>query len=77
MRKVNDLSLIFIDFYVAVLTPHLSSNVTLLQLSENINSLSDLWHIYKCHTQRDIDRHQVFEAYFYIYIYIRRSYRKS
>jgi hypothetical protein len=36
MRKVNGVSLIFIDFYVPVLTPHLSSNITSLLLSENI-----------------------------------------
>jgi hypothetical protein len=36
MRKVDGLSLIFIDFYVPVLTPRLSSTETSLQLSANI-----------------------------------------
>jgi hypothetical protein len=36
IRKVDDLSLIFIDFYVPALTPHLNSSETSLQLSENI-----------------------------------------
>jgi hypothetical protein len=36
MRKVDGASLIFIDFYVPVLTPHLNSSETSLQLSENI-----------------------------------------
>jgi hypothetical protein len=34
MRKVDGLSLIFIDFYVPVLIPHLNSTETSLQLSE-------------------------------------------
>jgi hypothetical protein len=37
MRKVGDLSLIFIDFYVSALTPRLNGTETSLQLSENIN----------------------------------------
>jgi hypothetical protein len=36
MRKVDGLSLIFIDFYVAAFTPRLNSTETSLQLSENI-----------------------------------------
>jgi hypothetical protein len=36
MRKVDGLSLIFSDLYVQVLTPHLNSTETTLQLSENI-----------------------------------------
>jgi hypothetical protein len=43
-RKVDCLSLIFIDFYVPVLTPRLYSNETSLQLSEN--HLCSLSHIY-------------------------------
>jgi hypothetical protein len=35
MGKVDGLSLIIIDFYVPMLTPHLSSTETSLQLSEN------------------------------------------
>jgi hypothetical protein len=35
MRKVDGLSLIFIDFYVPALTPRLNSTETSLQLSEN------------------------------------------
>jgi hypothetical protein len=37
MRKVDGLSLIFIDFYVPALTPRVNSTETSLQLSENIN----------------------------------------
>jgi hypothetical protein len=36
MRKVDDLSRIFIDFYVPLLTPRLNSTETSLQLSENV-----------------------------------------
>jgi hypothetical protein len=36
MRKVDVLSLIFIDIYVPVHTPRLNSTETSLQLSENI-----------------------------------------
>jgi hypothetical protein len=36
LRKVDGLSLIFIDFYVPALTPRLNSTETSLQLSENI-----------------------------------------
>jgi hypothetical protein len=36
MRKVDGLSLIFINFNVPVLTAHLNSIETLLQLSENV-----------------------------------------
>jgi hypothetical protein len=35
MRKVDGLSLIFIGFYVPVLTPRLNNTETLFQLSEN------------------------------------------
>jgi hypothetical protein len=47
MRKVDGLSLIFIDFYVQVLTPRVNSNETLLQLSGNI-TLFTVSHIYTC-----------------------------
>jgi hypothetical protein len=36
MRKVNGLSLIFIDFYVTALTPRLNITEPSLQLSENV-----------------------------------------
>jgi hypothetical protein len=36
MRKIDGMSLIFIDFYVPALTPRLNSAETSLQLSENI-----------------------------------------
>jgi hypothetical protein len=36
MRKVDNLSPIFIDFYVSALTPRLNGTETSLQLSENI-----------------------------------------
>jgi hypothetical protein len=36
MRKVDGLSLSFIDFYIPVLTPRLNSTETSLQPSENI-----------------------------------------
>jgi hypothetical protein len=36
MRRVYDLSLIFIDIYVPAHTPRLNSTETSLQLSENI-----------------------------------------
>jgi hypothetical protein len=38
MRNVDGLSLIFIDFYIAALTPRLNSTETSLQLSENVTS---------------------------------------
>jgi hypothetical protein len=41
MRKVNGLSLIFIDFYVPALTPCLNSTEILLLLSENIILFAD------------------------------------
>jgi hypothetical protein len=46
MRKADELSLIFFDFYVPVLTPCLYSTETLLQLSENIPvfAVRTLWH---------------------------------
>jgi hypothetical protein len=37
MRKVDGLSLIFIDFYAPALTPRDNSKETSLQLSENIS----------------------------------------
>jgi hypothetical protein len=37
MRKVDSLSLIFIDFYVPALTPRINMTETSLQLSENIS----------------------------------------
>jgi hypothetical protein len=36
MRKVGGLRLIFVDFYIPVLTPLLNITETSLQLSENI-----------------------------------------
>jgi hypothetical protein len=36
MREGDDLSLVFIDFYVPAFTPRLNSTETSLQLSENI-----------------------------------------
>jgi hypothetical protein len=36
MRKVDGLSLIYVDFYVPVPTPRLNNTETSLQLSENI-----------------------------------------
>jgi hypothetical protein len=36
MRRVDDLSLIFIDIYVPALTPRLNSTETSLQRSENM-----------------------------------------
>jgi hypothetical protein len=42
MKKVSGLSLIFIDFYVSVLTPRLNSTETSLQLSENM-TLFAVW----------------------------------
>jgi hypothetical protein len=45
MRKVYGLCLIFIDFHVSALTPHLNSTETSLQLSEH-NPFCGLWHIY-------------------------------
>jgi hypothetical protein len=40
MRKVDGLSLIFIDFYGPALTPRLNNTKTLLQLSGNITLLT-------------------------------------
>jgi hypothetical protein len=37
MRKVDDLSLIFIDFYAPAFTPRLSSSEITLKLHENIS----------------------------------------
>jgi hypothetical protein len=37
MRKVDSMTLIFIDFYVSALTPRLNITEISLQLSENIN----------------------------------------
>jgi hypothetical protein len=62
MREVDPLSLLFIDFYVPVLTPHLAGIKTTLQLSENI-ALNALSHRDRCHQQRGLDKHQVFEGY--------------
>jgi hypothetical protein len=45
MRKVDGLSLTFIDFYVSALTTRLNSTETSLQLSENI-TLSAVSRIY-------------------------------
>jgi hypothetical protein len=40
MSKVDDLSLIFIDLYVPMLTSRLNSTETSLQISENITLLA-------------------------------------
>jgi hypothetical protein len=58
MRQIDGLNLIIIDFYVLVLTPHLSCIKTSLQLSENIIFFSAC-HIYRCCSWIDLDRHQV------------------
>jgi hypothetical protein len=47
MRKVDSLSLIFIDFYVPARIPRLNNTETSLKLSENIN-LFAICHIYIC-----------------------------
>jgi hypothetical protein len=41
MRKVDGLSLMFVDFYVRALTKRLNSTETSLQLSENITHFAD------------------------------------
>jgi hypothetical protein len=41
-RKIDGLSLIFIDYYVPALTPRLSSTETSLQLSANITLFAAL-----------------------------------
>jgi predicted RNA-binding Zn-ribbon protein involved in translation (DUF1610 family) len=75
MRKVNGLSLNFIDFYVPALISSLNSTENSLQLSEN-NLLCGQSHIYRCHQHRDLDVRQVFGRYqlcvcmYYMYIYI-------
>jgi hypothetical protein len=61
MRKVDGSGLIFFEFYVSALTPSLNNTETSLQLSEKL--LCDLSHIYRCHQQRDLDRHHVFGVY--------------
>jgi hypothetical protein len=68
MRKVDGLSLIFIDFYVPALT-RLNSNENLLQLSENTVPFAVFCiYVYRYHQQRDLDRHKVYWAYdLYIY----------
>jgi hypothetical protein len=53
MRKVGALNLLFIDVYVQVLTPHLNSTETLLQLSENI-TLFAVCNIYTGVISKDI-----------------------
>jgi hypothetical protein len=63
MRKVNDLSLILINFYVPVLTSRLSSTETSPLLSESITLFVVYVIIYRCHQQRNLERHQVFGAY--------------
>jgi hypothetical protein len=42
MRRVDDLSLIFIDFYVPALTPRVSNAETLLQISDNLLSFASI-----------------------------------
>jgi hypothetical protein len=62
MRKIDGLSLIFINFYVPALIPRLNSTKTSLQLSENINLLTvcRLYTCVMCHEQRDLDKQQMF-----------------
>jgi hypothetical protein len=55
MRKVDDLGLILIDFYVPALTPRLSSTETSLQLSGNITSLLSVAYA-QVYQQRDLCR---------------------
>jgi hypothetical protein len=63
MRKVAALILIFIEFYVSELIQNLNSVETSLQVSEN--HLRGLWHIYRSHQKRDVDRYQVFGSIIY------------
>jgi hypothetical protein len=62
MRKVDDLSLIFVDFYVPALKVRLNDTENLLQLLRLLPSLLPVA-LYRCHEQRGLDKHQVFEAY--------------
>jgi hypothetical protein len=67
-RKIDGLSLVFIDFYVPAHTPRLNFTETSLQISENINLFAVCCiYIYSCHQQRDLNRHQMFGAY-HLYI---------
>jgi hypothetical protein len=52
MRKVDGLSLIFIDFYVAALTPYLSSTKNSLQLLRTEPSLWSVAYIQVSSTKR-------------------------
>jgi hypothetical protein len=79
MIKVNGLNVIFIEFYVPGLTPRLNNAETSLRLSENITLFVICrMYLYRCHQQRDLDRHQMFGGYhlciyiyiIYVYIYI-------
>jgi hypothetical protein len=56
MRKVDGLNLIFIEFYVPLLTSRFNCTETSLQISEN-----------RSNQQRDLDKHHVFGAY-HLYI---------
>jgi hypothetical protein len=62
VSKTEVLILIFIGFYVPALTTRPICSETSLQLSENI-TLFSLSHIYRCHQQRDLERHRVFGVY--------------
>jgi hypothetical protein len=69
MRKVNGLSLVFIDFYVLALTPRLNSTENQLQLSENI-IFFEVCRIYE-HTgviSKETERHRCLGHIIYIYI---------
>jgi hypothetical protein len=67
MRKVDDVSLILIDFYVAASTLRLNSSETSLQLSENI-TLFVVCRIYTGVVSRDLDGHHVLERIIYMCI---------
>jgi hypothetical protein len=68
MRKADGLSFILIDFYVPALTQRLNCIETSLQLSENMALFAVCRvYTYRCHQQRDPDRHQVLGAY-HLYI---------
>jgi hypothetical protein len=67
-RKVDGLSLIFIDSYVPALKPHVSGTETSLQLSENVTLFAVCDIMCRCHQQRDLDRHPVLGVY-HLYMY--------
>jgi hypothetical protein len=61
IRNIDNLSLIFIDFYDPALTPVHSSIEISLQLSENI-TFAVCW-VYTGVINKETDRHQVFGGY--------------